>query len=44
MNTHLKTVLLVKYIAVYEKMLYLHVFNNITDYIALSLSVCPLDE
>jgi len=45
-NTHLMTVLLGKYIAIYEKMFYLHVFNNITDYIAcsLSLSVCSLDE
>ena len=44
MNTHLKTVLLGKYNALYEKMFYLHVFNNITDYIAFSLSVCSLDE
>jgi len=36
-NTHLKTVLLGKYIAVYEKMFYSHVFNNITDDIAYSL-------
>jgi len=42
----LKTVLLGKYIDVYKKMFYLHVFNNITDYIAcsLSLSVCSLDK